>query len=213
MKRRIKSDCCFCCPNSERLWVLECLNPFEPSVYFMHSTVQRSKNLDYLSVLWEFQNKPRLCPYTALTNWIFIRETGSVYCAVRTGTYDIKFKLVLVLRGLITKYSFIPTLCNSLPKHSFPRKVWLSHFVQTRYVDCCGAVWSAQSLRNFPNNVLSPVFMNDFVERNGQNSVCFLAYSLAFYYSVTVLHDRLLLVNFVTQIFVLLISFIFVSYH
>jgi hypothetical protein len=45
--------------------------------------IVRSAHTVYLRVLCGSQNKQRLFPYTALTDWFFI--TDSVYCAVRTG--------------------------------------------------------------------------------------------------------------------------------
>jgi hypothetical protein len=41
--------------------------------------------------LYGFQNKPRLFPYTALTDW-FLYPRRSVYCAVRTGSLTIPSK-------------------------------------------------------------------------------------------------------------------------
>jgi hypothetical protein len=38
----------------------------------------------YLCVLCGSENKQRLFPYTALTDWFFITERKCVYCAVRT---------------------------------------------------------------------------------------------------------------------------------
>ena len=38
----------------------------------------------YLCVLCGSENKQPVFPYTALTDWFFITETESVYCAVRT---------------------------------------------------------------------------------------------------------------------------------
>jgi hypothetical protein len=37
-----------------------------------------------LCVLYGFQNKQRLLPYTALTDWFFVTEVGRVYSAART---------------------------------------------------------------------------------------------------------------------------------
>jgi hypothetical protein len=37
-----------------------------------------------LCVLYASQNKQRLLPYTALTNWFCITEVESVYCMIRT---------------------------------------------------------------------------------------------------------------------------------
>jgi len=39
-----------------------------------------------LCVLYGSQNKQRLLPYTALTDWFCITEVESVYCAVRAET-------------------------------------------------------------------------------------------------------------------------------
>ena len=48
------------------------------------SAVLRSAHTVYLCVLCGYENKERLFPYTALTDWFFITETECVYCAVRT---------------------------------------------------------------------------------------------------------------------------------
>jgi hypothetical protein len=39
-----------------------------------------------LCVVYGSQYKPRLLPYTSLTDWFCITEVDSVYCAVRTET-------------------------------------------------------------------------------------------------------------------------------
>jgi hypothetical protein len=46
----------------------------------------RAAHTMYLCVLYGSQNKQRLFPYTALTDWFFITEAECVYCAVRTGS-------------------------------------------------------------------------------------------------------------------------------
>jgi len=46
--------------------------------------ILRSAHTVYLCVLCGSENKQRLFPYTALTDWFFITETECVYCAVRT---------------------------------------------------------------------------------------------------------------------------------
>jgi hypothetical protein len=43
-------------------------------------------NWTHLFALYGSQNKQRLFPYTALTDWFFIAEKECVYCAVRTKT-------------------------------------------------------------------------------------------------------------------------------
>jgi hypothetical protein len=48
----------------------------------------RSAHTVYLCVLCGSQNKQRLFPYTALTDW-FLQPRWSVYCAVRTESFNI----------------------------------------------------------------------------------------------------------------------------
>ena len=48
--------------------------------------ILRSAHTVYLCVLCGSENKQRLFPYTALTDWSFITEVQSVCCAVRTGS-------------------------------------------------------------------------------------------------------------------------------
>ena len=47
----------------------------------------------YLCVLCGSENKQRLFPYTALTDWFCITKTECVYCAVRTGYLNVQHKL------------------------------------------------------------------------------------------------------------------------
>jgi len=53
----------------------------------------------YLCVLCGSQDKQRLFFYTTLTVGVFIAETASVYCAVRTGSLYIKFSKIQVRKG------------------------------------------------------------------------------------------------------------------
>jgi hypothetical protein len=62
----------------------------------------------HLCVLYRSQNKQRLFPYTTLTDWLFITETESVYCAVRTGSLYIK-QICVVFKGLITIFQRLVT--------------------------------------------------------------------------------------------------------
>jgi hypothetical protein len=58
----------------------------------------------YLCVLCGSQNKQRLFPYAALTDWFFMTQTDSVYCAVRTGSSTIT-QVNLWLRHLVADLS------------------------------------------------------------------------------------------------------------
>jgi len=53
---------------------------------FNSQKILRSPHTVYLCVLCGSQNKQRLFPYTAFTDWFFITERESVYSAVRTGS-------------------------------------------------------------------------------------------------------------------------------
>jgi len=58
----------------------------------------------YLCVLYGSENKQRLFPYTALTDWFIITETERVYCAVRTGYLYILDNFSFTL--LTTRYTY-----------------------------------------------------------------------------------------------------------
>jgi len=51
---------------------------------FNYKAILRSAHTVCLCILCGSQNKQRLFPYTALTDW-FLWPTRCVYCAVRTG--------------------------------------------------------------------------------------------------------------------------------
>jgi len=70
--------------------------------------ILRSAHTVYLCVLCGSENKQRLFPYTALTDWFFITETECVYCVVRTGS------LCIILRSAHTVYLCV--LCGSETK-------------------------------------------------------------------------------------------------
>ena len=63
--------------------------PLKPTGHVMHQqfNIQQLYVLPtlYLCVLYLSENKQRLVPLTAETDWFFITEMKSVYCAVRTG--------------------------------------------------------------------------------------------------------------------------------
>jgi hypothetical protein len=62
--------------------------------------ILRSAHTVYLCVLCRSENKQRLFPYTALTDWlVFTTETKCVYCVVRTGCLNI-----IQLDGLSSGY-------------------------------------------------------------------------------------------------------------
>ena len=61
--------------------------------------ILRSAHTVHLCVLCGSENKQRLFPYTALTDWFFITETDCVYCVVRTGSLN-KAVCALSLTGL-----------------------------------------------------------------------------------------------------------------
>ena len=77
--------------------------------------ILRSAHTVYLCVLCGSENKQRLFHCTALTDWlVFITETESVYCAVRTGfLYIIRVKLILE-SGNIALSLLLPTPSKSL---------------------------------------------------------------------------------------------------
>jgi hypothetical protein len=60
--------------NAKNMEYIKCLN-------FL-----RSAHTVYLCVLYGYEYKQLLFPYTALTDWFLLTETESVYCAVRTGS-------------------------------------------------------------------------------------------------------------------------------
>ena len=66
--------------------------------------ILRSAHTVYLCVLCGSENKRRLFPYTALTDW-FLYSRRSVYCAVRIGS------LYIILRSAHTVYLCV--LCGS----------------------------------------------------------------------------------------------------
>jgi len=51
---------------------------------FNNKTILRSAHTVYLCVLCGSQNKQRLFPYTAVTDWFFMTDTECVYSAART---------------------------------------------------------------------------------------------------------------------------------
>jgi len=64
----------------------------QSSVVTMCTAMLNTQNLYVLPtqcVAYGSQTKQRLFPVTALTDWFFITETESVYCAVRTGYLNI----------------------------------------------------------------------------------------------------------------------------
>ena len=78
----------------------------------------------YLRVLCGSENKQRLFPYTALTDW-FLYPRRSVYCAVRTGS------LYIILRSVHTVYLCV--LCGSENKQRlFPHTALTGWFLYPR---------------------------------------------------------------------------------
>jgi len=67
-------------------------NLLNPVGYVIHHqfNIQQQYALPtlYLCVLYLSENKQRLVPLTAQTNWFFITEMKSVYSAVRTGSLN-----------------------------------------------------------------------------------------------------------------------------
>jgi len=68
------------------------VNLLKPTGYVMHQqfSIQQLYALPtlYLCDLYLSENKQRLVPLTALTDWFFITEMESVYSAVRTGSLN-----------------------------------------------------------------------------------------------------------------------------
>ena len=60
-----------------------------------------------LYALYGSENKQRLFPYTALTDW-FVLPRWSVYCAVRTAAFNIiRINLRLELEGQVNPHSIL----------------------------------------------------------------------------------------------------------
>jgi hypothetical protein len=74
------------------LFLTRYINVLEPTDYVMHHqfNIQQSYALPtlYLCVLYLSENKQRLVPLTALTDWVFVTEMKSVYSAVRIGSLN-----------------------------------------------------------------------------------------------------------------------------
>ena len=69
------------------------INLLKLDSYFTYHQVEHSERFYMvptlsLWVLYRSQNKQRLLPYTALTEWFRTTEVESVYCAVRTGSLN-----------------------------------------------------------------------------------------------------------------------------
>jgi len=82
----------------------------------------------YLCVVCGSENKQRLVPYTALTDWFFIIEMDCVYCAVRTGC------LYIILRSAHTVY--LCAVCGSENKQQLVPYTALTDWFFIIETDC-----------------------------------------------------------------------------
>src|SRR5215510_2086637 len=113
-----KTECVYCAVRTGSLYI-----------------ILRSAHTVYLCVLCGSENKQRLFPYTALTDWFFITETECVYCAVRTGS------LYIILRSAHTVYLCV--LCGPANKQRLFPYTALTDWLYNRDRVCllCGTDW------------------------------------------------------------------------
>jgi hypothetical protein len=115
----------------------ECLNinnPLKPSGHYMY----RQFNIQQfyvLCVLCGSENKQRLFPYTALTDW-----TDCVYCTVRTGlrlmlVFEVFYVYVCINNEVISAFIW-PTLCLLVVTNPDLLCLFLSRRCEARSQNC-----------------------------------------------------------------------------
>ena len=102
------------------------INLSQPSGYYLYHQVKnlatlRSAHTVYLCVLYGSQNKQRLFPYTALTDW-FVYPRLSVCCAVRTENIYFRVKFFFKIHNSVAKTGHPTGLCEQQDATLLDRK-------------------------------------------------------------------------------------------
>jgi hypothetical protein len=120
---------------------------FNNSTSFPHSV---------FSVLCGSENKQRLFPYTALTDWFFTTETECVYCAVRalclyTFQVNTRRSTATAAQGsstrILTRYLIWPNTAWLLKSKTHSNKLKLFHIAVLQVITKLPRVTSIKSLQ------------------------------------------------------------------